>query len=254
MKTIRSKGLGWVPDKPDRRDLRWAPKSYYSLQNLPEKVDLEPQCPEIWDQGALGSCVAHACGALSKFLQMKEHDPEIYTPSRLALYYWNRTWDGNEGWDAGSSIRDGLKTLYTYGDPKEELWRYDVNKFIEKPPQPVYDNAASHKVALYARLPQELNSLRACLAEGFPIVFGFSVYSSFEPDQSGVCPMPSTSDRLEGGHAVMIIGVDMATRMFKIRNSWGKDWGINGHFFMPFDYLLSPDLADDFWVAKTIYP
>jgi C1A family cysteine protease len=211
----------------------------------------------VWQQQNLGSCTAQVSAALAKFLQQKENDPAIFTPSRLALYYWNRSWEGNEGWDSGASIRDALKTLYTYGAPKEDLWPYDVNNFATKPSQEVYDHAKPHCVALYASLPQDLNSLRACLAEGFPFLFGFSVYSSFESEEvsrNGICPMPSFTDRLLGGHAVCAVGFNMETKLFKIRNSWGTEWGQNGYFYMPFDFVLSPMLAADFWTAKTIYP
>jgi hypothetical protein len=46
------KGYGWTPDLPDGRDLLYAapPKA---LAELPPKVDLTGQCPEVCDQGKL---------------------------------------------------------------------------------------------------------------------------------------------------------------------------------------------------------
>lgn len=38
-----------------------------------------------------------------------------------------------------------------------------------------------------------------------------------------------------GGHAVVIGGVDPKNRYFRIDNSWGKSWGVNGHAFLSFE-------------------
>ncbi len=40
----------------------------------------------------------------------------------------------------------------------------------------------------------------------------------------------------------------MNRQLFRVRNSWGVNWGMNGDFYIPFDYLMNPDLAEDFWV------
>jgi hypothetical protein len=45
-----------------------------------------------------------------------------------------------------------------------------------------------------------------------------------------------------GGHAYLVNGVDYVKKLFRVKNSWGKEWGKNGHGFISFtdfDYLLS---------------
>ncbi len=37
------------------------------------------------------------------------------------------------------------------------------------------------------------------------------------------------------GHSVVICGWDPLKRAFKVRNSWGKEWGYGGHTWMPED-------------------
>ena len=53
-----------------------------------------------------------------------------------------------------------------------------------------------------------------------------------------------------GGHAVMAVGYDESVRRMLVRNSWGTDWGIQGYFTMPYDYISNDNLADDFWTLR----
>ena len=81
-----------------------------------------------------------------------------------------------------------------------------------------------------------------------PIVFGFSVYSSFQNlDSNHVCPLPQAHDELLGGHAVVAVGYSDDLQSFLICNSWGKEWGLNGCFYMPYDYILNKVFASDLW-------
>ena len=57
---------GWQPDLPDQRDYRYtAPLAV--VAKLPEKTDLRPGCPPVYDQGQLGSCTANAISAAFEF-------------------------------------------------------------------------------------------------------------------------------------------------------------------------------------------
>lgn len=78
----------------------------------------------------------------------------------------------------------------------------------------------------------------------------FSVYESFESQKvasTGIAEMPKKSEKLLGGHAVLGVGYDDAKKTFPVRNSWGPDWGMDGYFTMPYEYLANRNLSDDFW-------
>src|ERR1700678_1881450 len=79
-----------------------------------------------------------------------------------------------------------------------------------------------------------------------PYVFGFTVYESFESDavaKSGIVPMPSSTETVLGGHAVMAVGYNDASQRFLVRNSWGSGWGMGGYFTIPYKYLPDANLT-----------
>jgi C1A family cysteine protease len=246
---------GWSPDVPDQRDHLYA-APVASLDALPASVDLRPQCPKVvYDQGQLGSCTANAIAAAIEFDQMKQSLGKIFTPSRLFIYYNERVMEGTVNSDSGAQIRDGIKSVADIGGCPETLWPYSIAKFKTKPTKPCYTEAKKHTAVLYQRLVQILNQMKGCLASGYPFVFGFSVYESFEgPDvaKTGTVPMPGPSEQQVGGHAVMAVGYDDATQRFLVRNSWADKWGMKGYFTIPYAYLTDNNLADDFWTIRLV--
>jgi C1A family cysteine protease len=124
-----------------------------------------------------------------------------------------------------------------------------------QPPAGCYQEAVNNRVLSYQRVPQTLTSLKACLAHGYPIVFGFQVYETFESQQvaaTGVVPLPGTGEQLLGGHAVLAVGYDDTATRFLVRNSWGPGWGQGGYFTMPYLYLTERDLSNDFWAVLQV--
>jgi len=261
--TRRIGRYGWTPDLPDQRDFLYeAPHRPGAV--LPASVDLRPNCPPVYDQGQLGSCTANAIAGAFEFDQMKQKAPE-FMPSRLFIYYNERAIEHQITTDSGAQIRDGVKSVAKLGVCSESAWTYDDTnhnpdpcptcKYAQKPPRLCYDAAKAHTVSSYKRLIATLDRLRGCLASGYPFVFGFSVYESFESDEvakSGVLEMPKPTERAVGGHAVLAVGYDDAKQQFIIRNSWGPNWGQAGYFFMPYPYMTNTNLSDDFWMVQTV--
>jgi C1A family cysteine protease len=243
------KRYGWIPDLPDRRDRIYeAPLA--ALGPLPPRVDLRKACPPIYHQGLLGSCTGQAIAGALQFNQIKQSQSDIFLPSRLFIYYNERVMEGTVDEDAGAMIRDGIKSVAKIGAPHEALWPYVIKQFRTKPSKPAYTDALLHQALLYQRVIPTRDQLRGCLADGYPFVFGFSVYESFESQAvatTGRVPMPKPIERLLGGHAVLAVGYEEKTRRFIVRNSWGELWGMTGYFTMPYDFLLDPNLCDDFW-------
>ncbi len=250
--------LGWLPDLPDARDLMYAAPMAVSL-NLPKKVSLLSKCPPVYNQGMLGSCTANALGVAFEVCR-KIQKKTTWRPSRLFLYYNERIMINTRFSDSGAFLRDGIKSLNSQGICKEADWTYDDNrsngaKFTVTPPASCYNDALVNQVLSYQRLDNNINTLKGCLAEGFPFVFGFTVYDSFynaEVRTKGLMPMPDLGkERVRGGHAIIAVGYDDAKQCFIIRNSWGKTWGDNGNFYMPYAYATG-NLCDDFWTIRLV--
>jgi C1A family cysteine protease len=249
----QNKHYGWVPDLPDHRDQLYA-APVVNLATFPSQTDLRLKCPAVYDQGDLGSCTANAIAGAVEFDLMKE-SKQVFTPSRLFIYYNERVIEGTINSDSGAMIRDGIKSIAHQGDAPETDWPYDIAKFAMKPSTKTYNDAKKHRAVLYQRLNQDLAQMKGCLASGFPFVFGFTVYQSFETQQvasTGVVPMPAPSEKPVGGHAVMAVGYDDSQQRFIVRNSWGTTWGMAGYFTMPYAYLTQSNLSDDFWTVRVV--
>lgn len=246
----RRHAFGWIPDLPDQRDYLYARRRVLP-EVWPSTVDLRATCSPIEDQGSLGSCTAQALVGALEFLETKDGVP-FKDLSRLFVYYNERVLIGTTQWDSGATLRDGIKTLAKQGVCAEKRWPYVIAKFTHKPSRACYREGLDHQITVYERL-LTLPEMLVCLSEGYPFVFGFSVYESFESAevaQTGVAVMPEPGERVLGGHAVMAVGYDEAEQRFLVRNSWGKRWGQAGYFTMPFAYLDSRNLSDDFWTIR----
>ena len=252
--SLKIKGYGWKPDLPDHRDHSYA-APVQVLTNLPRKIDLRPQCPsQVYSQGQLGSCTANAIAAAVEFDLLKQKRQD-FMPSRLFIYYNERDIEGTVDEDSGAMIRDGVKSVARKGVCPETEWTYDTDRFTEKPPENCYEDALKTRARSYARVARTLNQFKGCLASGYPFVFGFSVYESFESEevaQSGIATIPTAQEKLLGGHAVLAVGYDDDQNRFIVRNSWGDSWGMKGYFTMPYSYLLDENLSDDFWTIRIV--
>ena len=97
--------------------------------------------------------------------------------------------------------------------------------------------------------------MKGCLAAGYPFVFGFTVYDAFESAataKSGELNMPTSTETVVGGHAVLAVGYDDVAQRFIVRNSWGPKWGKKGYFTIPYTYLMTENLSDDFWTIRLV--
>lgn len=239
--------LHWIRDKKDNRD-------YLYLANgtmVANKVDLRKYCSPIENQGSLGSCTGQAiAGAIELLNKRNGRYSDI---SRLFIYYFERLLLGTVNYDSGAYIRDGIKSVSRYGAPLEKLWPYIVSKFKQRPLTEAINDALRRKVTRYERIVNHDGCIDA-LNNGYPIIIGFDVYSSFyRINRTGVMTYPNKrQERLLGGHAVLIVGYDAVRQHYIVRNSWGTAWGDKGYFYMPFSVIQDTSMSSDFWIIKEV--
>jgi C1A family cysteine protease len=268
-------GMGWIPDYPDFRDYTEGTEEVKSVlgmarvskgKSLPVSVDLREWCSPIEDQGALGSCTAHAGVGVIEYYERKSFGRHI-DASRLFLYKVTRNLMKMKG-DTGAYLRTTMGAMVLFGVPPEEYWPYreDEKEFDKEPPAFCYAFAQNYQTVKYfrhdppgAKTDEVLGKVKAYLMKGHPAMFGFTVYNSIEQAGStGKIPFPSPKEKIEGGHAIAAVGYDdkmkiknkyektETTGALLIRNSWGKEWGEGGYGWLPYEYVLK-GLAEDFW-------
>jgi C1A family cysteine protease len=282
IRTARGHGLGWLPDLPDSRDFspreggRKVPEVSEDVPTLlrragvgeptgtvSDSVDLRDRFSPIEDQGELGSCTANAGVGLVEYYERCAFGKHL-DASRLFLYKATRNLMGETG-DTGAFLRTTMQALATFGVPPEEYMPYDVDRFDEEPTSFAYAFAQAYKAVQFYRLDpggtdraELLARIKTNLAAKLPVMFGFSVYSSYtEGKRPGDVPFPSRKDRQVGGHAIVAAGYDdtreitgpdgaTTTGALLFRNSWGEAWGEGGYGWLPYDYVTR-GLAVDWW-------
>ncbi len=242
--------LGGKRDATDARDFAYTPPAALSL---PTQVDLKERCGGVYNQLPLHSCSAHALASLLTFVGNVEDRP-IPLPSRLFIYYNTRQLEGTLPADDGATIRSAIKTVVSQGACGEELWPYDVAQAAAQPPPHCYEAAKTTRALSYYRIAQNLDHLRATLAEGYAFIFGMQAYaqSFIAAQNSGVLSMPAAGETLMGGHAVMAVGYDSAARTITALNSLGASWGNAGYFTIPFAFFTDDKLSYDFWTIRSV--
>jgi hypothetical protein len=187
----------------DPRDLNFPMRAMFAVPSArPYKYWNQSQ----WygDQGATSQCVAYSC---IHFLEdgpvtHKNVAPPVIAPDWL---YGEAQkvdeWEG-ENYD-GTSVRAGFKVLEREKYIKEYRWAAILGDIIE------------------------------CVLEKGPVVMGTNWYESMmKPDPLGVL---SVEGDVAGGHAWLINGVNTKTRIFRMKNSWGRGWGDGGSGWISFN-------------------
>jgi C1A family cysteine protease len=246
--------LNWHPSLM-RRMAQFAPNN---VTRVPAVIDLRSKMPPITDQGELGSCTAHATVA-PMWRALANAGKTPFTISTLFQYYVERILEGTVTSDAGATIADILRAAHHYGICPDYFWPYDISKFRELPPTTAFDKAKEERAHVYAPVPLTVKRVAGCLALGFPIMFGISVYESFENVQhDGKIPMPGSYEELLGGHAIDIVGINSSDKdsggipaqHVVIRNSWNVGWADKGYGYMPIAYVTDSSLASDAWMVR----
>lgn len=190
---------------PDLRDTRYLMKSLLP-KKAPERTYRYWWANGWWgDQGLSPECVAYSWlhwaedGPITAEGTVPILNPNIvYQACQLV-----DEWEG-EQYD-GTSVRAGAKVLQSSNLIKEYRWAWDLD-----------------------------TAVNAVLELG-PVVLGTHwTDSMFYPDKDNIIKYEGS---IIGGHAYLLNGVNTKTGMARIKNSWGRGWGNNGHAYISFEDL-----------------
>lgn len=231
--------LNVIPSPHSFNDWQFAPT--IDPASIPDEIDLKPWFS--YDQGMQGSCTGHSQAKLMRLITKHQGLPDKDF-SRAFIYKNSRILDGWPNNDNGSTILNSVKSLADYGACAESLMPYNQNDFVATPSQAAYNDGQNHQALKYEVVSQNIDVIRAALAQGLAVSFGFVVYDNFRPDGNGVIPMPSGATR--GAHNMCLTGGMHSQRMFIGDNSWSDFWGRSfngssgGRCLIPYDFILNP--------------
>lgn len=134
-------------------------------------------------------------------------------------------------------IRNALAAVKQYGVCREDLWAYDISKFTVKPGDVCYADALSRTISAYRAVP-DIESAILSIANKTPVVLGMLIFEEFYNLNFDNYQLSMPQDASSGGgHAVCIVGYDLVTETFLIKNSFGTLWGDAGYAVVPFEYI-----------------
>lgn len=231
--------LNVTPSLPDLNAWQFSPPEGLEI---PDVIELDKDWPAAlqvpFDQGQEGSCTGNAQSKLWDITAVGQGIPTI-TPSRRFIYNRSRHYEGTDNQDAGSTILDSIRGLAEFGVCSEFEMPYIPGQYTLQPTQQQLTDALEHQALKYEQVAQTVDMVGASLALRRPVSVGFVVYQNFYP-ANGLIPMPSGG--VLGGHNVLVVGRNNSQRLLKVFNSWGN-WGLAGFAWMPYDYLLNPQLC-----------
>ena len=185
-------------------------------------------------------------------LRNQPKNKTIFDPSKLFIYYNERVDDGTVHADTGSDLRTAIRTISQQGVCAEADWSYNTANVFTKPPDKCYADAKKEVFQAYVSINKDRENMQQSLAQGYPFVFGFMVIKRFMSDDvrnTGRVPVPTATDEIGGGHAVLCVDYSDIDQTYTILNSWGHEWGDHGYFYLPYEYMEGP-LCSDMWSIR----
>lgn len=204
------------------------------MKTLTVKKDLRARFLPVRDQGPRPTCLAFALSDA----HAAERPPHRRLSADYLYYHALQRMPANHG-DNGVGLSEATEALRVDGQPFEPLWPYsralprDPAKW--KPP-----GTLAVMCATGTSLPSGIDTLCSFLDRNQPAVIVFLPTERFYyADSAGFLSKRTMDQILPQAHAVVAVGHGLAAsaRHILIRNSWGSDWGQQGHAWLAEDYL-----------------
>jgi C1A family cysteine protease len=143
----------------------------------------------------------------------------------------------NGGRDQGAYIFQALDLAVNKGIATLRQMPYSDTDYLTQPSAEAYAEASMFKSAEWYRI-NDTSQIKAALVNRNPVVAGITVYQQLMDLQGDDSVYNTRSGQDYGGHAVTIVGYDdnRYGGAFKVINSWSRNWGDDGYFWMPYSF------------------
>ena len=240
MAHFEPRGLGWLPSLPDFRD--FTPHTP-PIADLIERLRRSGAATAASSQRRLARILRQR-GRSANNARFRRRTPvwgfcstlserahaRVVRPSRLFLHQ-SAVRLAHTSHDGGADFRTAFKAMKCCGIPPEEYWPYESRR-LEMPPDGfLYSFVEPYRSLTYVRLDHRnefgsdnLRTVKAFLAAGFPAAFGLAVPNLLPRD--GDIPYRPTFDSLQGGQALVAVGYnDDWLRSSRAAHSWCETRG-----------------------------
>ena len=231
-------------------------KMVCAAQNYEFPEEFELKTVRIKNQLNVGSCVAHSLSSMLEYYnKTQNNDP---TEMSVGYIYGNRSTSEYKG--EGMIMRDALEVVRKYGD----VYKNDFGEgfsidnvevpaatlLYELQKDRLFDKGYPHRISQSCRV-NSANAIKASLYAGNPVLMAMMWYDDMEV----IDGILTTDYRgCAGGHCMFIYGWD--ENGWKVQNSWGEDWGINGTMTVPYEmpveefWTLTDDIIEGTYIKK----
>ncbi|WP_338733455.1 C1 family peptidase [Mangrovimonas cancribranchiae] len=246
----RINASGYIPSPVNLNE------DFYSFEDkpIPKAIDLSKYLSKVKDQGELGSCTAFPVSAVYEFAAKRNN--KNVDISELFIYYNTREILGNISDDTGATLLETINSVKKHGACYSKNYPYKIESFSVKPGEEAYTEAQHQVVEKAYRVNITEKDFKHAIANGHPIIIGLKLFKSFYPkDKTGLVPFPSKDEASfenHGNHAMLIVGYNEEEKLFKIRNSWGRNFGENGYCYAPYDYIANTEFCLEAFVITDI--
>ncbi|MBQ7853612.1 MAG: C1 family peptidase [Muribaculaceae bacterium] len=199
-------------------------------------IDLSKYFTKIKNQGELGSCTVFTITSIYEYILSRNTKNELDLSEGFVFYQTNVK---NNNIDGGSTYKEVIDIIAKIGICEEELYPYE-KVLTEAPTENANIKASEHQIVKAMNVKVAHKDITSAISEGYPVAISLKIYDSFSAEYNGLISTP-TKEEIEKGesysHAMVICGYDETKKLYKVRNSWGENFGDKGYCYIPYDYI-----------------